>query len=150
MKQYEYIEYLKTINNKNISTALKDFIDQKITFNQLEKIALDNGQFSKHTFIKSLKIKRLLDMKTERKLKKTHKQLMIFEAGFIYCKRHNINKDLDTFIEEDFMSENFNADEGEFNDIMDDLRMFRYYDGYKLKEITVEEYDMTVDEFGSN
>ena len=148
MKQFEYIEYLRTINNENISSALNDFTNQKITFNQLEKIALDNGQFSKYTFIKSNKIIEML--KTERKLKKPHKQLMIFEAGFIYCKRHNINKDLDTFIEEDFMSENFNADEGEFNDIMDDLRMFRYYDNYKLKEITVEEYEMTVDEFGSN
>ena len=49
-----------------------------------------------------------------RKLKRSHKNLFILEAGYIYCKRHNLN--YETFIDDVFMTEEFHSDEeSEFN-----------------------------------
>jgi len=42
-------------------------------------------------------------------LKRTHKNLMILEAGYVYCKRHNLN--YQTFIDDVFMQENFDCEE---------------------------------------
>lgn len=79
-------------------------------------------------------------------LKRDHKNLMILEAGYIYCKRHDIN--YDTF-ESVFIKEGFDCKEGsEFDNICKDLRFYRYYDSHKLIEITDDEYEMCVDMFG--
>jgi hypothetical protein len=52
-----------------------------------------------------------------RKLKRSHKNLMIIEASYIYCKRHNL--DYETFIDNVFMTERFqDSSEGsEFDNI---------------------------------
>ena len=82
-----------------------------------------------------------------RKLKKSHKNLMIIEAGYIYCKRHNLN--YETFIDDVFMTDEFHCEEkSEFDNICKDLRMYRHFDSYTLIEITDDEYEMCVDEFG--
>lgn len=84
-----------------------------------------------------------------KKLKKDHKQLMIIEAGFIYCKRHKL--DNETFIDNVFMTEEFNCSENsEFDNICEDLRYYRYYEKYISKTVTDEEYDMCVEKFGEN
>jgi len=82
-----------------------------------------------------------------RQLKRTHKNLMFFEAGLIYCKRHGIEYNIETFVETVFMSETLNNDGGEYDRICNDLRFYRYFESYKLEEITEEEYEMCVDEF---
>lgn len=81
-----------------------------------------------------------------RKLKRSHKNLMIIEASYIYCKRHNL--DYETFIDNVFMTERF--DGSEFDNICEDLRCYKYFDSYKLIEITDDEYEMCVDKFGEN
>jgi hypothetical protein len=84
-----------------------------------------------------------------RKLKRSHKNLMIIETSYIYCKRHNL--DYETFIDDVFMTEQFNTSEvGEFDNICKDLRFYRYFDSHKLIEITDDEYEMCVDKFGEN
>ncbi len=84
-----------------------------------------------------------------RKLKRNHKNLYILEAGYIYCKRRNIEYNDDQFIDEIFMTDSFNSSEGsEFDNICKDLRCYRYLDSYKLIEITDDEYEMCIDEFG--
>jgi hypothetical protein len=84
--------------------------------------------------------------KENKKLKRSHKNLMILEAGYIYCKRHNLN--YETFIDDVFMKEEFHSEEeSEFNNICNDLRCYKYFDSYKLIEITEDEYDMCVEEF---
>jgi len=81
-------------------------------------------------------------------LKRSHKNLMIIEASYIYCKRHNLF--YDTFIDKVFMAENFDSSEGgEFDNICKDLRCYKN-SSYKLIEITDEEYEMCVDKFGEN
>ena len=83
-----------------------------------------------------------------RRLKRSYKNLMIIEAGYIYCKRHNL--DYETFIDDVFMTEEFDCSEGsEFDNICKDLR---YYGdiSYELIEITDDEYEMCVDKFGEN
>jgi len=83
------------------------------------------------------------------KLKRNHKNLMILEASYIYCKRHNIN--YDTFIDDVFMTQQFNYSNGsEFDNICKDLRCYKYFDSYKLIEITDDEYEMCVNKFGEN
>ena len=52
-------------------------------------------------------------------LKRSHKNLMIIEASYIYCKRHNLF--YDTFIDKVFMAENFDSSEGgEYDNICKD------------------------------
>lgn len=83
------------------------------------------------------------------KLKRSHKNLMILEAGYIYCKRYNIN--YDTFINDVFMTEQFDCSDGsEFDNICKDLRCYKYFDSYRLIEITNDEYEMCVNKFGEN
>ena len=85
-----------------------------------------------------------------RKLKRTHKNLFILEAGYIYCKRRGIEYNDDKF-DEIFMTESFDMSEGsEFDNICKDLRLYKCVDSYKLIEITDNEYEMCVDEFGEN
>jgi len=86
-----------------------------------------------------------------RKLKRSHKNLYILEAGYIYCKRRNIEYNDDKFIDEIFMTDGFDSSEGsEFDNICKDLRLYKYFDSHKLIEITEDEYEMCVDEFGEN
>lgn len=81
-----------------------------------------------------------------RRIKRTHKNLMIFEAGFIYCKRHEL--DYETF-ENIFMSEEFDSSEnGEFDNLCKDLRCYRHHPNYELIEMTEEEYSLCVIKFG--
>ena len=83
-----------------------------------------------------------------KRLKRPHKNLMILEAGYIYCTRHNIN--YETFVNENFMSPDFDCDEGsEFDNICKDLRHYRTYD-YVLKEITDNEYELCIEKFGQD
>jgi len=86
---------------------------------------------------------------TPRILKKTHKNLMIIEASFIYCKRHGLDEE--NFIEDTFMTDDFSkSEEIEFDKICNDLRGFRGCLGnYELREISVEEYELCVDKFGA-
>lgn len=84
-----------------------------------------------------------------RKLKRSHKNLMILEAAYIYCKRHELN--YETFIDDVFLTKEFNTSEGsEFDNICKDLRYYKYFDSHKLIEITDAEYEMCVDKFGEN
>ena len=84
----------------------------------------------------------------EKILRRTHKNLMVIEAGFIYCKRHNLNMDTDTFFETVFMTDDFIAKEDEeFDTICKDLRCFRHLENYELKTLSVKEYELVVDEF---
>jgi len=84
-----------------------------------------------------------------RKLKRSRKNLMIIEAGYVYSKRHGLN--YETFIDDIFMTEQFESGEGsEFDNICKDLRFYRYFDSHKLIEITDDEYEMCVDKFGEN
>jgi hypothetical protein len=84
-----------------------------------------------------------------RKLKRSCKNLMVLEAGYIYCKRRNL--DYETFIDNVLIEEEFHCEEGsEFDNICKDLRCYRYFDSYKLIEITDAEYEMSIDEFGEN
>lgn len=81
-------------------------------------------------------------------LKAQHKNLMIIEAGFIYSKRYNLDKD--TFIDNVFMTDDFDSHEGgEFDNICKDLRRYRHYKSYVPKTITDEEYEMCIGEFGA-
>jgi hypothetical protein len=45
-----------------------------------------------------------------RKIKYNHKRLMIFEAGYLYCLRHNLN--YSTFIDDIFLIDTFDSSEG--------------------------------------
>jgi len=84
-----------------------------------------------------------------RRLKKSHKNLMILESGFVYCKRHGL--DYETFIDNVFMAKDFDCSEGsEFDNICKDLRFYRTFDSWLLKEVTHKEYEMCVDMFGEN
>ena len=86
-----------------------------------------------------------------RKLKRDYKKLMILEAGYIYCKRRGIEYSDDKFIDEILMTEQFDSIEAsEFDNICKDLRCYKYLDSYKLIEITDDEYEMCIDEFGEN
>ena len=90
-------------------------------------------------------------MNKERKLKRSHKNLFILEAGYIYCKRRGIEYNYDKLTDEIFMTESFDCSEGsEFDNICKDLRCYKYFDSHKLVEITDNEYEMCVDEFGEN
>jgi hypothetical protein len=72
---------------------------------------------------------------------------MILEASYVYCKRHEL--DYETFIDDVFMTCEFNSDEGsEFDNICKDLRCYRYLDSHVLIEITENEYEMCIDKFG--
>ena len=76
---------------------------------------------------------------------------MIREAGYIYCKRRGIEYSDDKFIDEILMTEQFDSiDASEFDNICKDLRCYKYLDSYKLIEITDDEYEMCIDEFGEN
>ena len=68
---------------------------------------------------------------------------MILEAGYLYCKRHKFNYEKfdDLFLAEDFQS-------NEFYKICKDLRCYRRFKSYVLREITEDEYEMCVDKFG--
>lgn len=55
-----------------------------------------------------------------RKIKYNHKRLMIFEAGYLYCLRHNLN--YSTFIDDIFLIDTFDSSEGsEFDKICKDF-----------------------------
>jgi len=86
------------------------------------------------------------------RLKRSHKALMIIEASYIYSKRHDLDVVEENFIENVFLTENFDSSEGsEFDNITKDLRMYNYNkDKYQLTEITLDEYTQCVLKFGSN
>ena len=49
------------------------------------------------------------------------------------------------------MSEQFDCSEGsEFDNICNDLRMYRHFDSHNLIELTEDEYEMCVNEFGED
>lgn len=82
-----------------------------------------------------------------KRLKKTHKNLMFIESEYLYCLRHKI--ETSEIFEELFLSDNFDCGEGsEYDNICKDLRFFRRIDGYELKEISVEEYELCITKFG--
>lgn len=57
----------------------------------------------------------------------------------------------DKFIDDIFMTEGFDSGQGsEFDNICKDLRCYKYFDSHKLIEITEDEYEMCIDEFGEN
>ena len=86
-----------------------------------------------------------------RKLKRSHKNLFILEAGYIFCKRRGIEYNDSKFIDDIFMTDSFDSSEGsEFDNICKDLRCYRYFDSYVLVEITEDEYEMCIDEFGED
>jgi hypothetical protein len=57
----KYLEYLKSLNNINILEAIKIFEDNKVDENYLSKVAIDNEYLSYRTFLKSEKIKKILE-----------------------------------------------------------------------------------------
>lgn len=85
----------------------------------------------------------------KRVLSRTRKALFILEAGFIYCKRRGIEYSDNIFIHGIFLSDEFNNSQSdEFEKICKDLRSYRYFKSYDLIEITEDEYENCVDEFG--
>jgi hypothetical protein len=83
-----------------------------------------------------------------KRLKRSHKNLFLLEAGFIFCKRRGIKYSDETFAEF-FLSPDFkDKEDSEYDNICKDLRMYRYFDNYELKEITQEEYEACIEEFG--
>jgi len=83
-----------------------------------------------------------------KKLKLSYKALMIDEACLIYSNRHGL--DSETFFDEVFMTKEFDCEmDSEFDNICIDLRLNTMLDNYTLKEITQDEYDLCVDQFGS-
>ena len=83
-----------------------------------------------------------------RKIKLTHKNLMIFEAGYIYCIRHNLIYDK---FEEILLSESFDVDnDSEYDNLCQDLRKYRRFKDYELVEMTEEEYELCIDKFGES
>ena len=83
------------------------------------------------------------------KLKRSHKNLMVIEAGFIYCHRHNL--DNKTFIDDVFLTEDFESCDGsEFDNLCKDLRFYRHYEDYEPITITESEYNMCINEFGKD
>jgi hypothetical protein len=81
-------------------------------------------------------------------LKRQHKNLFIFEAGYIWCKRRGIEYTDDGFIDDIFMAGDFECMSGsEFDNICKDLRSFRHFDSYNLIEISEKEYEDCVDFF---
>jgi len=87
-----------------------------------------------------------------RKLKQSHKNLRIEEAGFIYCHRRNINWDFDHFIEKTFLNEDFDKDNDEFERITKDIRyrdsLDRFRPSESLGELTDEEWELILNKFG--
>ena len=79
-------------------------------------------------------------------LNRTHKNLMLFEASYVYMKRHSIRMSIDDFIEKVYLNEDFKGDI-EFEAISKDIRNFRVRDSYVLSEITEAEYDDCYDNF---
>ena len=56
----KYIEYLKTIENENILNSVKMFENDDITFEDLERVVLDNNEISIRVFEKKEKVSRIL------------------------------------------------------------------------------------------
>ena len=56
----EYIEYLKSFDNKEINEAVFDFYDGKISDIELERVAIKNDVFTKNVYEKCFKLGRLL------------------------------------------------------------------------------------------
>lgn len=84
-----------------------------------------------------------------KRLKISRKGLTIIEASFIYCKRYNLNISINEFLDSFYSDDNFDEKQDIiYEDICEDLRCFRRFKDYSLKEITVEEYDLCVEEFG--
>lgn len=80
------------------------------------------------------------------KLKIPYKGLLIYEAGYIYFKRHNLDfTDFDNII-----FEIDSLDKGEFKKISDDLRYYLYKSNYVLQEITLQEYKEVVELFNTD
>lgn len=85
-----------------------------------------------------------------KKLKRTHKNLMFLEAGFVWCLRRGIEYNDDTFTDEYFLTEDFDSSEGsEYDNLCKDLRMYRHKLSYNPITITDEEYELCINEFGS-
>ena len=83
-----------------------------------------------------------------KKLNRRHKSLFVLEAGYVWCVRRGIEYDTDKFMEEYFLTGGFDCQEGsEYDNIIKDLKWFRYSDVYELKEISIEEYESCVDWF---
>ena len=81
-------------------------------------------------------------------LKISHKAIMIFEASYIYCKRHNIDLDPETFITDVYVPSTDPVMDKEIDNMCKDLRSFRHSSfDYELRHITVEEYEMCCDYF---
>jgi hypothetical protein len=84
-----------------------------------------------------------------KRLRRGHKSLFVLEAGYVWCLRRGIEYSDDSFMDEHFLTGDFDCEEGsEYDRIIDDLRAFRYIKGYELREITVEEYESCIEEFG--
>lgn len=126
------VQFLDTQPSKNF---VKNFVKK----GNIVGVSSRKGDIVELTYV--------VEQNDNRILKSNHKNLMIIEAGFIYCKRHDLNEE--TFIENEFMSEMFDSHEGgEFDNICKDLLWFRYNPKYELIEISVEEYELCVDKFG--
>jgi hypothetical protein len=77
-----------------------------------------------------------------RRLKKSYKNIMLYEAAYVYCLRH----DLDYNNVDDFILDLMGKDD--FEGIMKDLRCHRRMADYQLAHITEEEYELCINEFG--
>ena len=60
MKQ-KYIEFLKTIENETILNSVKLFENDDITFEDLERVVLDNKEISFRVFNNKEKVSRILN-----------------------------------------------------------------------------------------
>ena len=80
-----------------------------------------------------------------KRLKRTHKNLMFLEAGFVWCLRRGIEYNDDTFTDEYFDC----AEGSEYDNLCKDLRRYRHHNSYEPITITDEEYELCVNEFGS-
>lgn len=56
----EYIDFLKSFNDKNIENIISLFERNKITFGELESITLDNGYISSRSYMNTFKIGKII------------------------------------------------------------------------------------------
>ena len=60
IKNQEYIDYLKSFNDLDLNEKIFEYNTHKISFNELERFALDNDYLSMRNYIKTIQIGKLL------------------------------------------------------------------------------------------
>ena len=124
---------MKTLLNKEKVIHLLDGVSPlKYTGEVINIKDLDNGLFMR-----------------KYKVKPSHKNLRIEEAGYIYYIRYNLSMDFDEFIDKVFLSEDLHYKE--FDRICDDIRMrnSKYYPGTN-GELSDSEWELILKKYSND